>query len=145
MIPYFTKSGELPRGIYYATWKEFVLRFAFNNDREKQINKLMNGLKVLFEFGCEEIFIGGSFITSKLKPKDIDVAYNITFLNFKELDKKHPEFFDPNKGKYLQNKKYGCDFIGYNNYETDIVNFLRYNRNNQPIGILKFYLNEILL
>lgn len=144
MIPDFTKSGELPNGIYYPTWDEFVLRFAYNEHRKKLLIGLLKGLNILMNCGCGDVYIGGSFITGKEKPKDIDICYNTTFLKFEKLNKTNPEFFDPKKGKYLQNKKFGCDFIMYNNYETDIINFLSYNRNNEPIGILKFFLKEIM-
>jgi hypothetical protein len=144
MIPNFTKLGELPIGVYYPTWKEFVLKYGFNEHRQKLLIGLEKGLEILMDCGCEDIFIGGSFITNKINPKDIDVSYNATYLNFEKLNKNYPEFFDPKKGKYLQNKKYGCDFIMFNNYEINIIDFLSYNRNNEPIGILKFFLKEII-
>jgi hypothetical protein len=144
MIPNFTESGELPSGVYYPTWKEFISKYGYNEHRKNLIAGLLVGLRILKDCGCEDIYIDGSFITIKIEPKDIDVCYNTTFLNFEKLDKNNPEFFDPKKGKYLQNKKYGCDFITYNSYETDIITFLSYNRNNEPKGILKFYLKEIM-
>jgi hypothetical protein len=69
MIPEFTNIGSLPPGIHLATWKEFQVRFGYN---QKRIG-LLEGLKMLLnELGkarCSAVYVDGSFVTNKEIPE----------------------------------------------------------------------------
>ncbi|ABW19465.1 DUF6932 family protein [Alkaliphilus oremlandii] len=73
-IPQFNKRGTLSKGIHQCNSSEFIDRFCYG---EKTIrSKYKEVLEQLFAFslsrGSKSIIIGGSFITSKEEPNDID-------------------------------------------------------------------------
>ena len=76
MIPNLKKTGLLPIGIHYATWEEFEKTFATNPYRKNLLLGLRDALKILYSFGCKEIYVGGSFVTDKPEPADIDICYD---------------------------------------------------------------------
>ena len=142
MIPNLKKSGLLPTGIHPATWEEFEKQFATNQHRQSLLKGLKKGLIILKIFGCNEIYIGGSFVTDEPKPGDIDVCFNSTFMNLDKFKKSNPEFFDSKSGSYLQKKKFGCEFFAFNNFDTYIVDFFSFTRFGEPKGLVKIYLDD---
>ncbi len=77
-IPDFTTEGKLPSGIHICSGEEFINRFCSTELRgnfEKPISDILDYAK---ERGAVEIFIGGSFITANVNPKDLDcvIVYN---------------------------------------------------------------------
>jgi hypothetical protein len=65
MIPNFKKSGLLPVGIHHATWQQLNETFGFNQHRQQLLTDLKKGLQFLQKYGCTEVCIDGSFVTSK--------------------------------------------------------------------------------
>lgn len=68
MIPNLKKSGLLPTGIHPATWDELIEKFGLNDHRLKLLEGLKQGLNLLLQYGCTEVYIDGSFVTSKPFP-----------------------------------------------------------------------------
>jgi hypothetical protein len=71
-ISEFTNEGKLPSGIHICSGEEFISRFCSNEIRkifEKPISDILDYAK---DRGAVEVFIGGSFITANLNPKDLD-------------------------------------------------------------------------
>ncbi|WIV11092.1 hypothetical protein [Proteiniborus sp. MB09-C3] len=73
-IPQFNERGTLNKGIHQCNSSEFIDRFCYG---EKTIrSKYKEVLEQLFAFGlsrgAKSIIIGGSFITSKEEPSDLD-------------------------------------------------------------------------
>ena len=86
-IPEFNTDGFLPEGIHSCGEDEFLLRFGYNTHRRRFIQDgLMRVTKYLARKGIKTIFIGGSMVTAKELPRDID-AFVITPL-------KNPLFFE---------------------------------------------------
>lgn len=142
MIPNLKKSGQLPTGIHPATWDELVNKFAINQYRQELLEGLKKGLIVLKSFGCTEIYIGGSFVTDKPKPRDIDVCFNSTFMNLSKFKKSNPEFFDSKEGTYLQKKKFGCEFFSFTNFDNYFIDYFSFSRLGEPKGLVKIYLDD---
>ncbi len=137
------KNGFLPKGVHLYTWKEFALQFGTNAKRIKLLDGLKNGLDILYEFGCREIYIGGSFVTNKVNPKDIDVCYDNIAMNLKQFKKKHPAFFDIKYGQKKLVEKYCCEFYSYNSYDNYIIDFFSFSRSGEQKGIIKINLNNV--
>ncbi|MFZ1528808.1 MAG: hypothetical protein WAT19_08660 [Ferruginibacter sp.] len=140
MIPTLKKSGLLPAGVHKATWVEFTEMFGFNAHRHKLLEGLRKGLEVLRLYGCNVVFVGGSFVTSKPFPNDVDVCYDNTGMNWKKFLKEHPEFNDIKHGSSLQKEKYLSEFYGYNAFDNSILKFFQFDRNNSPKGVVKISL-----
>ena len=108
MIPNFNTDGNLPTGIYHATWKEFCERFGTTPYRARLTAGLKAALNALRVAGCQRAFIDGSFVTEKEIPDDYDACWDITDVN--------PELLDPillkfDDGRIAQKTKYLGDLF----------------------------------
>lgn len=66
-------DGLLPAGIHEATIDELERRFGFSAKRRDLIEQgLKPVIQELVEMGIRELYMGGSFTTSKLSPGDVD-------------------------------------------------------------------------
>ena len=73
MIPAFDElTGGLPPGDHPAPLDEVAKQFGFTPKRKWLIQGLRKAVKAFWEAGIEEIYIDGSFCTSKAEPGDID-------------------------------------------------------------------------
>ncbi|MBP6430613.1 MAG: hypothetical protein KA319_02515 [Ferruginibacter sp.] len=144
MIPSLKKSGLLPVGIHYATWQQFNETFGFNQHRQQLLIDLKKGLQLLQKYGCTEVCIDGSFVTSKPFPNDVDVCYDNTHMNWKKFITEHPEFNDSKNGSKIQKEKYQSEFYAYNAFEDYILQFFQFDRDNNPKGIVKISLTDRL-
>lgn len=86
MIPAFNRNGYLPPGKHVATWKEFELRFATNEVRNKLIVGMKSALINLKNAGCRTVYIDGSFVTVKKKPNDWDGCWELEGVDNALLD-----------------------------------------------------------
>lgn len=143
MLPSLKKSGLLPTGIHLAKWNELVESFGFNEHRQKLLESLKKGLKLLQQYDCTEVCIDGSFVTSKPFPNDVDVCYDNTLMNWKKFIKEQPEFNDVKNGSKIQKEKYQSEFYAYNAFEDSILHFFQFDRDHNPKGIVKLILNEV--
>lgn len=91
-IPKFSKDGVLPLGIYEATLERIEARFAQNPQRKQVFDKMVEVLHLLKEAGCKRVWINGSFTTRKVDPKDFDIAFDTTGVDFSKLP--HSEWFE---------------------------------------------------
>ena len=142
MIPNLKKSGPLPTGVHFATWNELVEKFGVNEHRLHLLEGLKKGLKILWQYGCREVCIDGSFVTTKPLPNDIDVCYDNTHMNWKKFIKEQPEFNDTRNGSRIQKEKYYSEFYAYNAFEDSILLFFQFDRDGNSKGIVKLILTE---
>ena len=63
MIPKVGENGNLPLGVHFCEWEEFVERFGTTPRRLKLIDGLKKAMEQLKEAGCPMIYIDGSFVT----------------------------------------------------------------------------------
>lgn len=110
MIPEFdTLTDNLPPGIYPATIEEFEERFVINNQREmlyEGLKRLMEDLKAI---GCKTIYVDGSFVTMKIRPKDIDVCWENTGIDETFAEHAMPILWKTVFPRTEQQAKYHCD------------------------------------
>lgn len=72
-IPPFNQHGLLPSGIHPASLGELVEKLGFSSKRQDLIEQgLKPVLERLKELGVREVYLNGSFTTSKPSPDDID-------------------------------------------------------------------------
>jgi len=72
MIPAYDENGFLPHGVWDCTGKEFLGRFMGTPQREEYRQTLLNILDFASHYGAVSVLVGGSFVTSKENPQDID-------------------------------------------------------------------------
>ena len=98
MIPNLNEFGVIPPGIHECTFDEIVERFTNNEHRRALFVGFLiyaeKYIDVFFQQGLvTAVLFGGSFITDKEKPKDIDVLLELTQA-FGEHVVKQPETMD---------------------------------------------------
>jgi len=71
-IPNFSTNGFLPEGIHLTSGDEFIERFCFGDYRRKFVKPISDIFDFAKNRGASHLFIGGSFITSKENPRDLD-------------------------------------------------------------------------
>jgi hypothetical protein len=106
LIPPFDERGYLPPGTYETDEVEFSRRFGFNSYRQQLLIGLKAALVSLKQGGCERVYIGGSFITDKAEPGDIDGCFEGLFINENTID---PIFIDSDLD--AQKAKYGVELV----------------------------------
>jgi hypothetical protein len=74
-LPELNDLGYLPPGEHEATWKEVEDAFGWNFKRKNLLTGLHYVVRSLIDFGVADFFIDGSFVTSKVRPRDIELVY----------------------------------------------------------------------
>lgn len=80
MLPAFNQDGNLPEGIHRGTEAEVVSLFATGSARRQWLGeRLRDLLGVAKATGkLQQVFLWGSFVTSKESPNDLDVLVVMT-------------------------------------------------------------------
>lgn len=144
MIPEFTDRGLLPEGIHPATLEEVLERFRGNERREQLLTGLVEALRLLRAAGCRRVYINGSFVTSKERPNDIDVCWDIEGVDPVALD---PVFFDFDDGRAAQKARFGAEFFPAQVPEgvtgRTFLEFFQVDRQTgEPKGIIELRLDD---
>ena len=98
-------------------------------------------LKIFSSCGCKTVYIGGSFVSTKANPADIDLCFDITPVDLEKLQKKFPEFFDFNKiGKIRRDK--AVHILFYDAKTAYLLEMLETDRDGNSKGLVKLRLKE---
>jgi pimeloyl-ACP methyl ester carboxylesterase len=73
-IPEFTALGLLPPGLHEATITELNERFGFSDQRRRAIDSIRNLYALMSYSKATGILLGGSFLTNREFPGDIDIV-----------------------------------------------------------------------
>ena len=94
MIPEFDSNGNLPPGVHFCTWEEFVERFGTTELRLRLMRGLKMAMEQLWKAGCRTIYINGSFVTSKEDPGDFDACYDAETVDINYLRTHAPKLLN---------------------------------------------------
>ena len=144
MLPAFSKNGLLPAGIHSTTWDEFEQRFVYF-DRSDRRFRLFETFRELYRQAkisgiVQQIYVGGSFVTSKAEPNDIDCIVVLDpSIEGHEL---RPTEYNLVSLK-LARRVFGGDVIPV--FEGDLVlgeyiGFFQKTRGGEPMGIVEIEL-----
>jgi hypothetical protein len=142
-VPQFESNGNLPPGIHWTSWDEFVSCFDTNSERHKIISGLREAIELLRRAGCRAVYIGGSLVTNKESPNDFDACWDgegvsPTFLYHLEpalvgsLEDQKARF-----GGELSRAHAITAFSG-----KSFLCFLQSDKNNNPKGVIAINLRE---
>lgn len=87
-IPAFTSKGHLPSGIHLCSGQEFINRFCTGDIRQDFSKVIIDILDFAATRNAQYVFVGGSFVTNKSDPRDLDV---VMVLREREHIPKKPE------------------------------------------------------
>lgn len=143
MIPELTRLGILPPGVHGTTWSELSQRFGNNGQRKSILAGIRQAATVLTKAGCRRLWIDGSFVSSKAKPKDWDGCWDPFGVASSLLD---PDFLDFSKaGRARMKTKYMADLfpasLPEGNTGLAFLNFFQQDRSGDPKGLVTLDLN----
>jgi hypothetical protein len=133
-MPPFTDRGYLPPGIWDVSWVDFWERYGYNSRRANLLSGLMFALKLLDRSGCLTIYIGGSFVTNKERPNDIDGCFDGMGIDISLLD---PIFQDIDE----QQARFGCELRM--DFMSAFQGFLQKDRDGNLVGIVAIDLSSL--
>ena len=108
MIPGWMASGDLPPGVYFATWKEVEIKLGFNPWRRQLLAGLRQACKALRRAGCGLVYVDGSFVSRKENPGDFDACWDVRNVDDGKLD---PIFWDFSRGRAAQKNLFLGEFF----------------------------------
>jgi hypothetical protein len=111
MIPGFSADGNLPPGVYEASWDEFVARFGGTAHRLRLIDGLHSALSLLRAAGCCRVYINGSFVTAKEVPEDFDAVWEAAGVDVELLLRLEPVFGDFSMRRAAQKARFRGEFF----------------------------------
>ena len=126
-IPPFDERGYLPPGVYETNEAEFNRRFGFNSYRKQLLSGLNAALISLKQGGCERVYIGGSFITDKAEPGDIDGCFEGLYIDENMID---PIFIDSDLD--AQKARFGVELV----FGSNRAGFFQTDRHGNSKGIV---------
>lgn len=136
-IPILRDDGFLPTGIHVTSWKELTERYGSSPHRNNLLNGMLHAAHDLRERGFNDVYLGGSFVTSKAVPNDFDLTYR-TLATAKKADLYDglPAF----KSRDMMKEAYGGEVL------PDLHQFFQENARVWPplkIGILKLDMDSL--
>lgn len=72
----FAEDGNLMPGLYRLSFADFKAQFGMGSRREMLLGNFEEVLQGLKAGGVKEVHVGGSFVTKKAAPHDIDFIWN---------------------------------------------------------------------
>jgi hypothetical protein len=141
----FNNKGLLKPGVYKLNIAEVQKFFgSLNSKRVELFNGLFKALKNMKNSGIKNVYIDGSFITTKEQPNDIDGCWD--YENNIDLNILDSVFLDFKNSRKNMKLKYGVDFFIANTIELGsgmpFVKFFQSTREGEQKGIILIELNN---
>ncbi|MDB9540572.1 DUF6932 family protein [Anabaenopsis arnoldii] len=141
MIPEFDVNGNLPSGVHWAEWSDFLEIFGTNLIRQRMIDGLELAMTQLKAAGCRTIYIDGSFVTSKPQPGDFDACWEDNGVDINYLELIAPSLFNFALRRAEQKIKYKGEIFPSNYPANDsgtaYIDFFQFDtRTNTRKGII---------
>jgi hypothetical protein len=139
VIPEFDENGNLPPGVHFCEWEEFVDRFGTNDLRLRLMRGLRMAMEQLKASGCRTIYINGSFVTTKLDPADFDACWEPEDVDYDYLRKNAPRLLN-HWDRSAQKSKYKGEIFRLDqpvgDYGLNSIEFFQRDRTLNPKGII---------
>jgi hypothetical protein len=139
VIPEFYENGNLPPGVHFCEWEEFVDRFGTNDLRLRLMRGLRMAMEQLKASGCRTIYINGSFVTIKPDPGDFDACWEPEDVDYDYLRKNAPRLLN-HWERNAQKSKYKGEIFRLDqpvgDYGLNSIEFFQRDRTLNPKGII---------
>lgn len=138
----FNSQGNLHQTIC-LTYEEIVRHFANSEHRMQLLHNALPFIQRFHTCGCTTAYIGGSYVSTKKRPEDIDICFDLTGIDEGKLKKEFPEFFDLNKrGSIRRDLK--CHILHFDHEDAELLDLLKEDRDGRPKGLIKLDLNDLI-
>jgi hypothetical protein len=139
VIPEFDENGNLPPGVHFCEWEEFVDRFGTSDLRLRLMRGLQMAMQQLKAAGCRTIYTNGSFVTSKSDPGDFDACWDREDVDIDYLRREAPQllkYYDRagQKAKYKGELFASDQPVG--NYGKNSFDLFQEDRKHNKKGII---------
>jgi len=134
----------LPPGIHQANLGEVATAFATNPWRRDLFDGLVDASKRLLRAGCLKIYLDGSYVSGKPKPRDFDACWDPAGVDPSKLD---PVFLEFGNGRAAQKAAFKGEFFPSSMLCTDVgqafVEFFQQDRfSGEQKGIISIPLPD---
>jgi hypothetical protein len=140
MVPLFNADGQLPPGIHFCDWEDFVTRFGTTQHRLNLIAGLKIAMTQLRSAGCTTVYIDGSFVTHKLVLEDFDACWAESEVDIDRLKSIAPALLRFDAKRAWQKAIYGGELFPAHapadSYGTSYLEFFQMGRDTNPKGII---------
>jgi hypothetical protein len=140
----FNANGNLSPGIHILTLTETQTLLVFNERRQELFSGFKRACISLQQAGCQKIYIGGSFATTKELPGDFDACWDTTNVDFKILKDIEPVLLDLSNNCAAQKAKFGGELFPADKPTalTGVthLDFFQTDRDGCPKGIISIVL-----
>lgn len=134
----FNSNGNLHKSVE-LTIEEFQQYFGTNELRREKIKKALLFFKIFSSCGCTAVYIGGSFVSTKKNPSDIDLCFDLTDIDGAKFKREFPEFFGSERintiGKIRRDFK--VHIFTFDSSDTYLFEYLQEDRYGNPKGLVK--------
>ena len=141
MILSFNSNGHLHKTVE-LTLEEFELHFGTNELRKERIRNALIFFEIFSDCGCTTVYIGGSFISTKIHPNDIDLCFDLQNVDPEKMQEVFPDFFDINKVGEIQ-RKFKCHLLHFDKFNLKYLRMLEKDKDGYPKGLVKINLKDI--
>lgn len=136
----FNSNGNLHKTVE-LTLTEFEQHFGTNEWRKVRIKNALIFFEIFASCGCSTVYIGGSFISTKINPDDIDICFDLQDIDIDKFGIAFPDFFDFNKiGEIRRNFK--CHLLHFDKNNLQYLRMLEKDKNGYPKGLVKINLKD---
>jgi hypothetical protein len=139
VIPEFDENGNLPPGVHFCEWEEFIERFGTNDRRLLLMRGLQMAMEQLKAANCRTIYINGSFVTIKPDPRDFDACWDREDVDYDYLRKNAPRLLN-HWDRSAQKSKYKGEIfpsdqpVGH--YDLTSIELFQRDRQLNPKGLI---------
>ena len=98
----------LPPGVHHASLDDVEAAFATNAWRRDLFDGLVHAAGRLRSAGCPTIYVDGSYVTGKPRPRDFDVCWDPVGVDHSKLD---PVFLDFKNSRAAQKAAFKGEFF----------------------------------
>jgi hypothetical protein len=137
----FNSNGHLHKTVE-LTLEEFEKHFGTNDWRKDRIKNALIFFEAFSACGCSTVYIGGSFISTKINPDDIDLCFDLQYVDYDKLGEVFLDFFDVNKISEIR-RNLKCHILYFDNTNLQYLHMLEKDLNGDPKGLVKINLKEI--
>jgi hypothetical protein len=86
VFPCHEPSGLLPAGVHPAEWDELEVRLATTPWRRQLLEGFRRACQALADAGCKQVWLDGSFVTTRDDPGDFDGCWDPVGVDGAALD-----------------------------------------------------------
>ena len=138
----FNSKGHLHETIT-LTYEELEQHLATTPKRMELLKNVLPYFRIFHSCGCKTVYIGGSFVSKKNRPEDIDVCFDLSGVDKAKIRKVFPQFYDINqRGRIRRDQMVHIFTLEKGN--TELFDFLNTDRDDNLKGLVKIDLNQLV-